>query len=108
MSRTKRIYNTERWKKNAIRHYNAKHASFYRSIYYNGLSTDFSSGEALLNANHAIYAGAYCYHPYKELDARCSCIGCVRRRGERNKKRRLSNRLIEKHCKKKLKNWGYY
>lgn len=99
MSRTKRIYNSERWKNRAVRHYNAKYASFYRSLRNRGgvFSAENERAESLLDAGWAIYAGAYCYHPYKELDARCNCIDCIKTRTERNGKRRRANRIREKN-----------
>ena len=67
MSRTKRIYNREIYKKRTLRHYNAKFANgqyYLRSMY------DVTPEEAL-EQGIPIYAGPYAYHKYKCLGMKC-------------------------------------
>lgn len=67
MSRTKRIYNRETYKRRALRHYQAKFANgmFYLQSMY------MVSPEEALEKGIPIYAGSYAYHKYKPLGMKC-------------------------------------
>jgi len=92
MSRTKRIYNSEKWKKRAIRHYKAKYDN---NTYY--LATMYGcSIEEAFTKGLVIYAGAYSYHPYKQL-CMGNCHYCKEKRMKYKRQERRKNKLIEKN-----------
>ena len=67
MSRTKRIYNREIYKKRALRHYKAKcdNGCYYLSTMY-GVTV-----EKALELGIPIYSGCYAYHKYKPMGMKC-------------------------------------
>ncbi len=67
MSRTKRVYNTEKYKRRALRHYKAKwdNNQFYLR------SMENVSPEEAIERGIPIYASYYAYHKYKEMGMKC-------------------------------------
>lgn len=92
MSRTRRIYNSEEWKKKAIRHYKAKYENraYYLCSMY-GVTVDEAFEQGII-----IYAGAYCYHPYAQL-CMGNCHSCKRERIKYKRRDRRKNKLREKY-----------
>lgn len=92
MSRTRRIYNSEEWKKKAIRHYKAK---FDNNMFYlwsmHGMNVEEAAESGLV-----IFAGPYSYHKYKEL-CMGNCPFCKRDKIKKKRSEKLKKKLIEKN-----------
>jgi hypothetical protein len=98
MSRTKRIYNRLRWKRAAERHWRAKYNS---GSWLNWYLLDDGDPNRILT----IWAGPYCYHPYKQLCmGHCSyCYGgAIRDNRTRRRKLKLEEVYYEKYWQDEL------
>ena len=97
MSRTRRIYNSEAWRKKAIRFHYARYnnVSVFHNIFYGIRPGPNPFSEEL-------WAGPYCYTRYKVMYMRCGCGDCERAMHEKPYIARRARKLEER---KILKTW---